>query len=307
MDNLDVFATVVEKQSINRAANQLNLSQPAVSRKIMGLEQALGVQLFERIGKRLILTRAGRICYEYAVQIRELEQDLVRRISRIRDHLSPLSLTLGASLTTLQSTLPDLLTSYAVHFPETEIAVLTGKTHEIITLVKEKKVDLGIVASRVDHPGIHCVPLFDDHLCIVLPEAHFLLDSQSVSMSDLNGLPMILFSKGTWYRVLMDEVFHRFSVEPNVKMEIDSFEVIVRLLPSIRAAALLPMSYLRPELLASSGLKMIPLPELMEATRTTSLIYTEEAATGGFIQPFVDKSRASFASRNEQASPELVR
>ncbi|WP_040952983.1 LysR family transcriptional regulator [Gorillibacterium massiliense] len=298
MENLDVFAIVVEKQSINQAANQLNLSQPAVSRKIMSLEEELGVKLFERVGKRLNLTRAGRICYDYAVQMRDLERELIRGISRIRDHLAPVRFTLGASLTTLQSTLPDLITSYTAHFPETDIAVLTGKTHEIITLVKDKKVDLGIVASQVDHAGIHCVPLFDDHLCLVLPEAHPLLVQPSASMADLDGLPMILFSRGTWYRVLMDEVFHRFSVEPDVKMEIDSFEVIIRLLPSIRAAALLPMSYLRPELLTGSGLKMLPLPELIEAKRTTSLIFTEEAASSGFIQPFVDRARECFSTHD---------
>jgi DNA-binding transcriptional LysR family regulator len=217
----------------------------------------------------------------------------------MKDSQAPVNLTVGASLTTLQSTLPDLITAYTESNPNTDITILTGKTHEIISLVKEKKVDLGLVASRVDHPGIHCVPLFDDHLCLVLPSGHNLLEQPGSCMNDLNGLPMILFSRGTWYRVLMDDVFQRFGVEPDVKMEIDSFEAIIRLVPSLRAAALLPMSYLRRQLLEENDLRVRRLPELEEAKRTTSLIFTEEAARSGSVRPFVDKAAEYFAGRTE--------
>ena len=68
-------------------------------------------------------------------------------------------------------------------------------------------------------------------------------------MKDLNELPMILFSKGTWYRILMDELFNRFSIFPNVQMEIDSFEAIIRLVSTCKTATLLPKSYLREDLI----------------------------------------------------------
>jgi DNA-binding transcriptional LysR family regulator len=92
-------------------------------------------------------------------------------------------------------------------------------------------------------------------------------------MDHLSRLPMILFSKGTWYRRMTDELFQRCGVDPDVRMEIDSFEAIVRLLPTIKAAALLPKSYLRPELLNGGGLVSLHIKELEQTQRTTCLIY----------------------------------
>ena len=272
LPHLDVFAAVVEHKSLNRAAQALNISQPALSRKIRQLEDELGVLLFARKGKRLELTRIGQICYEYAIEARESERKLLQRIAEYRTS-GKSSITIGASLTTLQSTLPDLVALYTSRRPDTDIKAITGKTHEIVALVQEKKVDLGLVASLIDTPGLNCVPLFDDHLCLVLPLSHSWVEKSEVHIGELKGLPMILFSKGTWYRVMMDELFHRYAVYPDVKMEIDSFEAILRLVSTCNTATLLPKSYLRESVLDNNDLVMRSIPELEETKRTTSLLY----------------------------------
>jgi LysR family transcriptional regulator, transcriptional activator of the cysJI operon len=271
-DLMSVFATVVEQESLNRASQLLNVSQPALSRKIAMLEEELGVQLFHRRGKRLELTRIGQISYEYAAQMRQLEG---RFLQTIADYNSANRgrITIGASLTTLQSTLPDLIAAFTRHSPNVDIQALTGKTHEIVSLVKEKRCDLGLVASTVDHPDTVCLPLFDDHLTLVLPEFHPLGGKENIGIRDLEGLPMILFSQGTWYRVLTDELFQHYHIIPDVKMEIDSFEVIVRLVATCNLASLLPQSYLRSNLLQNNAVHTTDVPELTNTTRTTSLIY----------------------------------
>nr|WP_238177762.1 LysR family transcriptional regulator [Paenibacillus contaminans] len=299
MTDMDIFAAVVEQQSLNRASAILNLSQPALSRKIIGLENTLGVELFHRKGKRLELTRAGQICYEYALKMRKINLDMIQALSPFASGNIPPSITIGASLTTLQSTLPELITLFTKDYPQTDILALTGKTHEIVLMVKEKKVDLGLVASVIDHPGIHCVPLFDDHLCLVFPPGHPFLDRSEVRMSDMNELPMILFSKGTWYRILTDDLFHRYAVFPNVRMEIDSFEAIIRLVPSCNVATLLPMSYLRSSLLETGDLHIRNIPELLQTKRTTSLIYTEDATGQASINPFIWKAKDYFIREGE--------
>lgn len=302
MQHLDVFAVVVEQESLNKASRVLNLSQPALSRKIMALEEELGVRLFDRKGKRLELTRAGYLCYDYAVQMRELEKRFRESISPYAAHAGPKLITIGASLTTLQATLPDLLALFTQEHPDTDIKAVTGKTHEIVTLVKEKKVDLGLVASGIDHPGLHCEPLFDDHLALVLPSGHPLAEKSGLRISDLNNLPMILFSKGTWYRILMDELFHRYATLPNVKMEIDSFEAIVRLVITLRTATLLPLSYLTRSMREKHDWVIVELPELNDATRTTSLIFTDEAAAMPVIQSLIVKAKAFFGAAHDAGS-----
>lgn len=295
LSNLDVFATIVEHKSLNKAAQSLNISQPALSRKIGQLEEELGVLLFERKGKRLELTRIGHICYETALDMRRLEEKLLHTIA---EYHAPgkSSIKIGASLTTLQSTLPDLIGLYTKDYPDTDIKALTGKTHEIVSMVKDKKVDLGLVASRIDHTELNCVPLFDDHLCLVLPSGHPWSSREKIEIGDLQQLPMIFFSKGTWYRILMDELFLRYSVSPDVKMEIDSFEAIIRLVSTCNAATLLPKSYLRQTLIDNSGLLLKDVTELRETVRTTSLIFGKTSALNASTLLWIEKAKRHYAS-----------
>jgi DNA-binding transcriptional LysR family regulator len=294
LENIDIFATVVELESLNKASQSLNISQPALSRKIMRMEEELGVALFLRKGKRLEITKAGQILYEYALEHRHSERKLFRLLEEFKITSKPASITIGASLTTLQSTLPDLITIYTRDYPKIDIKAITGKTHEIVPMVKDRKVDIGLVASKIEHPGLQCIPLFDDHLCLVLPLGHPLIDKNSIEISDLHELPMILFSRGTWYRVLMDELFHRNAIHPDVKMEIDSFEAIIRLVSTCQTATLLPQSYLRRSLMKDNELYVRIIPALEQTTRTTSLLFTEEAVHHPSAQRFIEKAKQFF-------------
>jgi DNA-binding transcriptional LysR family regulator len=269
------------------------LSQPALSRKIAKLEQDLGVELFRRIGKRLELTRIGQLTYDYAVEVRQQHLRYLKMVAEYKT-AGRSSLTIGASLTTLQTTLPDLIQALTERSPDLDIKAITGKTHEIVTLVRERKADLGIVASLIDDPSLHCVPLFDDHLVLVLPRNHFVMDKGTPVIGDLNGLPMILFSKGTWYRILTDELFEKYRLLPDVRMEIDSFEAILRLLHTCRAGTLLPKSYLRPQLLDDNDLIVVPIRELDETKRTTSLIHAEAESLSPAVRLWIDEIAALY-------------
>ncbi|WP_379130502.1 LysR family transcriptional regulator [Paenibacillus sp. sgz500958] len=273
-DDLDIFAAVVEHSSLNRASRQLNLSQPALSRKISKLEERLGVPLFNRFGKRLELTEVGRLTYTYALEQRQQRSRFLEALSKFKEG-EPVLVTLGASLTTLQTTLPPMINAYMEKYPAAELKLITGKTHEIVSAVSEGKCDVGIIASSIQEPGLRCIPLFEDQLRLVVSDHHPLTLIPKLTMDHLSRLPMILFSKGTWYRRLTDDLFQRSGVDPDVRMEIDSFEAIVRLLPTIKAAALLPKSYLRPELLDGGGLASLHIKELEQTQRMTCLIYRD--------------------------------
>jgi DNA-binding transcriptional LysR family regulator len=297
-DDLEIFAAVVEHSSLNRASRQLNLSQPALSRKISKLEERLGVPLFNRYGKRLELTEAGRLTFTYALDQRQQRSKFLEALSKFKEG-EPLLVTLGASLTTLQTTLPPLVNAYMEKYPAAELKLITGRTHEIVSSVSEGKSDVGIIASSIHEPGLRCIPLFEDQLRLVVSEHHPLALSAKLTMEHLSRLPMILFSKGTWYRRLTDDLFQRCGVDPDVRMEIDSFEAIVRLLPTIKAAALLPKSYLRPELLNGGGLVSLHIKELEQTQRMTSLIYRDTGTLSTAARSLVQTTEEVFLSRRE--------
>jgi len=287
------YAVIVEQQSLNRASRLLNVSQPALSRQLQTLESEAGMALFERVGKRLQLTPAGHLLYQLALEEQRLERRYHQEFAKL-DSTRRSTLTIGASLTTLQSTLPDLITHFTNTEPETDITAVTGKTHEIVGLVKNRKVDIGLVASQIKDAALKCVPLFDDHLCLVVPKGHDLTAKPSLELHDVTGLPMILFSKGTWYRILTDEWFQRYGVKPEIKMEIDSFEAILRLVSTCHTATLLPRSYLRPLMLEDNELVRLDLQELKKTIRTTSLIY-DESQTHEVVQRFVLQARLYYS------------
>lgn len=291
---LHMFAVVVEQKSLNRASRILNISQPALSRHIRGLEDELGAQIFERVGKRLELTPIGQFLYQFALEERQLERRFQQEVAKYRTGRRS-TITIGASLTTLQSTLPDLISNYSRSDPETDIKAVTGKTHEIVQLVRERRVDVGLVASAVSDPSFHSSPLFDDHLCLVVPRNHPLSSKTALRIEELDGLPMILFSKGTWYRILTDELFERYDIRPEIKMEIDSFEAIVRLLPVGPSATLLPKSYLRDSLLKDNELLRINIDELKKTVRTTTIIYPDSGEMSPAAQRFVVQARLFYA------------
>lgn len=287
------FAAIIEEQSLNRASKLLNVSQPALSRQLQTLENEVGLPLFERKGKRLQLTPAGQLLYQFALEERQLERRYRQESAKLGVSRRS-AFTIGASLTTLQSTLPDLITHFTRTEPETDITAITGKTHEIVGLVKSRKVDVGLVASSIEDSTLCCVPLFDDHLSLVVPRQHSLTAKSTLQLDDVADLPMILFSKGTWYRILTDEWFERYGVKPEIKMEIDSFEAILRLVSTCQTATLLPKSYLRPSLLTDNDLVRLDLAELQQTIRTTSLIYLEEAEANPAAQRFVVQARLYF-------------
>ncbi|UNK21401.1 LysR family transcriptional regulator [Paenibacillus sp. N3/727] len=297
-EELDVFAIVVEQSSLNKASKLLNLSQPALSRKISKLEGELGVQLFNRRGKRLELTSIGQLAYTYALEQRQQQLKFMQTLAhyRVEDQIT---ISLGASLTTLQTTLPPLVNAFMERHPTAEIKLITGKTHEIVSSVRDKRVEVGIVASSINQPGLNCIPLFDDHLELVLPITHPMAESQEVGIEQLQGLPMIIFSTGTWYRKLTDDLFHRWGIMPDIRMEIDSFEAIVRLIPTCKAAALLPKSYLRPQLLSDNGLVDIHIPALIETRRTTSLIYGNPSELSNAASRWIAETETLFRKLEE--------
>lgn len=297
LEDMRVFATIVEQTSLNRAAERLNVSQPALSRRIAKLEEELEVTLFRRIGKRLELTAAGQLTYEFALELRRFHGNYLQKLNAFKSAVAPVA-TIGASLTTLQTTLPELIQAMTERHPQLEIKAVTGKSHEIATLVKERKVDFGLVASAVEaDPGITSLPLFDDHLILVLPRTHYILERTQLELSDLNGLPMILFAPGTWYRTHTDELFRKYNLKPDVRMEIDSFEAIIRLLSACRAGTLLPKSYMREQLLADNDLYLVRIPELEETKRTTSIIHGDPAWIAPATRFLIDEMTAYFNRR----------
>lgn len=294
LNEMRLIAAIIENESLNQAAEVLQVSQPALSRQLRKMEEEWRVTLFHRQGKRLVLTRMGQITYEYAQKFLQMEQEFLQTIGSFRSIAEGHRLKIGASLTTLQSTLPNLLTHFVERSPSVEVQVQTGKTHEIALLSEQRRIDLGIIASHIEHSSLICQPLFEDHLCLIAPEQKQKdWVREKITLNALNNLPMVLFSKDTLYRVLLDKIFNQHGIYPDVRMEIDSFEAIARLVATGAVYSLLPKSYLR-EGMTSVGYSVWEIDELSKAKRITSLIYPAKEKLSYAVQSFIETATSLY-------------
>ena len=145
---LKVFRSVATLLSFTKAANELFISQPAISKHIQELEKEYGVQLFDRIGNRIQLTRAGQLMLDHACKIIDAYQNLDFDMKKLTEK-SGGELRIGASTTISQYVLPELIAEFRKLYPDIRLTLLSGNSHEIEDALAAGRIDLGMVE------GIH--------------------------------------------------------------------------------------------------------------------------------------------------------
>jgi DNA-binding transcriptional LysR family regulator len=222
---LQVFVTVVEKKNFSRAAETLNLTQPAVSQQIHSLEEQYGVKLFERNSKRVELTRAGEILHQYAVQILNLHQEARQAINDLMGLVTG-KLMIGASLTIGEYVLPRLLSVYSKQFPDVEAAVSIGNTEAIADNVMKNRIDVGLVEGPVTPANLIVTPFLEDEMVLIVPSGHRLSGKDEVDTDVLNGETFIVREAGSGTRFVVEELIRTLEFQPKSEIQFGSTQAI---------------------------------------------------------------------------------
>lgn len=193
---LKVFVTAARTQSFTRTAEQLCISQPAVSRHISELESTYKAQLFVRTGSRLELTEAGCTMLTFAEQLldgyRRLHYEMSLCSSRIEGELR-----LGASTTIAQYLLPPILAKFTARFPGVKISVLSGNSDRVEQALGEHAIDLGMVESLSRRQGLHYTAFAPDELVLVARTGGSYARTESVTLDQLRQIPLVLREGGS--------------------------------------------------------------------------------------------------------------
>lgn len=163
---LRVFITAAKTLNFTKCAEQLYISQPAVSKHIGELESRYKVQLFERSGSRLALTEAGRVMLEHAERIADGYRRLQYEMDLFTDRLGG-ELKVGASTTIAQYVLPQVLARFTARFPEVKVSLASGNSEQVEAALARHDTDLGLVESSARHPGFHYEPFIPDELVLI--------------------------------------------------------------------------------------------------------------------------------------------
>lgn len=215
---LQAFVALAHLRSFTRAAAACHLSQPAFSALIQGLEQAVGVRLFERSTRHVALTVEGEVFERSAAP---LLAQLSQALTELRDHATlrrgKVSLALLPSLAA--GWLPPVLSEFRAAHPGLELQVSDVLSETCVARVREGQADLAIAAVRADTPELRAEPFCSDRFHLVCPEGHELLERPNLKARDLLGYPFIHLARHSSVRQLLDAAVHPLQLQTLMEVE----------------------------------------------------------------------------------------
>ena len=249
--HLRYFLAVAEAGSFSRAADRLGISQPSVSQQMRDLEAGLRVSLFQRRGKRILLTSAGLIFQEHArVILRQLEnflQELSSEPGQLRG-----ALHVGVVPILNVALMPDLLGLFAAKHPGINLTVDEISSTEIETALEEGRMDVGLGFLTRHSPNLRYERLCTDEFALIVSEAHPWWRRRVVQFSELHQQRLLQLSDTFVMRRMTDQICLRHQVRPRTVAELNAIETLLRSLAPLKAAALMPKIALR----GREGLKL---------------------------------------------------
>ena len=235
--HLRALVEVARSGSFSAAAQQLNLTQPAVSMQVRELERQVGIRLLERVGRRAAPTAAGAELIEYA---RRIESLVGAALQEMTQHASGVvgRVRIGTGATACIYLLPPVLQELRRRFPALEITVQTGNTGDVLGLLETNAIDIALVTLPAAGRAFAVTPVLDDELVAVAAAAKHL--PPTATAAALVREPLILYEAGGHTRRLLDEWFRSGGVRARPIMELASVEAIKEMVAAGLGIAVLP-------------------------------------------------------------------
>lgn len=243
---IQYFMAVAAHQNFSRAAEHVHVSQPSLSVQIGSLEKELGARLFDRLGRKVVLTQAGELFHVHAERaLRELDQ--AEQV--VHDLLGAKRgrLVVGALSTVNSYLIAPLVSQFKQRFPGIQLQVHAQPSSDIVSGLLTNHLDIGICLLPLTHPQLTTVPLFEERLCLVAP-AGMKIGKRRARMQDLAPVPLILMPVDYCLRKMVEAECAQAGVHPQVVLEMTSPEGILQAVAAGTGATILPELYVRSRL-----------------------------------------------------------
>lgn len=225
---LKVFKTVADRLSFTKAAAELLISQPAVTKQINELERLLGKPLFLRHGNRISLTDDGVRLLEYANRILALYGELRDAFVEEQGAFSG-EIRLGASTTLSQYVLPGLLAKFRKFYPDVRVTLFNGNTEQIERQIADGKLDFGMIEGTASNPALHYELFMDDELVLVTSASNTSFTREEITAADLPALPLVIRENGSGTLDVLSRELSRHGLslrQLHIEMQLGSTESI---------------------------------------------------------------------------------
>jgi DNA-binding transcriptional LysR family regulator len=257
---LQIFRTVVAEGGIARAATKLHRVQSNVTTRVKQLEASLGVELFVRDGKRLVLSPAGKVLLDYAERILHLAGEAKQAV---KSEEPSGRLRVGSMESTAASRLPPVLSAYHKHYSAVRLELATGTTMALIRGVLSYELDAAFVADPVNSAELETLQVFEEELVIVTHRDH----APVRSARDMAGKTLLAFETGCAYRKRLEEWLAAADTVPQQVLELGSYHAILACVAAGTGVAVVPRSVVELHRTAR-GVDIHPLPARLGKART---------------------------------------
>jgi DNA-binding transcriptional LysR family regulator len=292
---LAAFCAVVERASFSQAAEQLGVTQPAVSLQIRSLEKRLGVQLLDRSGRRVEPTDAGRRLYRSALRLLAQEEQLLAELGAETEGDLTGRLELGASTGPGGTVIPIVLCEFQRRHPEVHVALTVSDTQRIVEEVARRELELGVVGAARRHRGVVFEPFFRDEVVLAVPRGHRFAE-RTVSLDELRAEPLVLMQEGAGVRQMIDDELRAVGVrlrDFDVRLELGLQESARTAVLAGFGVTFISRSAIEADV--ASGMIAIARVAGLEASREISLVRASGRAETRVAQAFVDFARNRLA------------
>ena len=220
-----VFQAVASHMSFSRAAEELSISQPGVTFHVKALEREYGTPLFERVGRKLYLTDAGRTLAGYVQRAALMEEEARVALEELKGLQSGL-LVVGASATIGIYLLPEVLGEFRNRHPGIKVSLRVGNKRHTIERLLHNELDFGLVAGPITEPLLVAEPYLDDELVVIVSPTHRFAREGIVYPGELRRETFLVREQGSGTQELMEERLGQLGIEPADTMQLGSTEAI---------------------------------------------------------------------------------
>ncbi len=266
---LETFLAVAQTGSFSGAAKMVRRTQPAVSQLVRKLEEEIGEPLFDRSSRDGLLTDAGKVLQEYASKMLNLRREARASLQELRQFQRGTLVMAANEFTALY--LLRVLEEFRRFCPMIKVAVQRSLASSIADRVADHTVELGVLSFRPQHALLQSVVVYRDELVFVVPPAHPLAKTGSVSIRQLGAESFVAHNVVSPYRLKVLEAFKRHKTPLNMDVEMPTIEAIKRFVVAGNGVALEPRVSVEPEL-SRGELVSIPVKEL-KLERKLRIIY----------------------------------
>ena len=209
---LEIFLKVAELGSFSRAADALFLTQPTVSEHVRALEDELGVQLLDRLGRGTTPTKAGTLLLGYARRMLTLSREARQAIEQFQGRVSG-ELVLGGSTIPGEYVLPALIGAFRTKYPDVSISLRIGPSRQVQDWVEQGHVEVGVVGAVPSSRVLESRPLMADDLVLIVPPEHPWAARKTVALEDVRREPMIVRERGSGSRETLEEALRQAGLD----------------------------------------------------------------------------------------------